>query len=76
MKRRTKTILLFAGAGGIFALVLVGQLAQMGNWFGMLILALLCGWLWAAARHWPRVFDMLYGGGSLQDAEAEVRDEE
>ena len=75
MKRKTKTTLLLVGAGGIFALMLAGQLAELGNWFGILMLALMGGWLWAAARHWPNIFGILYGGGSLEDAERDVRDE-
>ena len=69
MKRKTKTCLLFLSAGGIFALVLAGQLAQLRNWFAILLLALIGGWLWAAARHWPNVFSFLYGGGRVEDAE-------
>lgn len=75
MKRRIRTILLLLSAAVIFALILFGQAMQLGDWFGLVALALLVIWLWAAYRHWPKVFRMLYGGGSLEEAENEVRDE-
>ena len=76
MKRKTITTLLLLSVAAIFVLVIVGTLCQLPNWFGIVMLALMCLWLWAAYCHWPAVFRMLYGGGSLQDAERESRDEE
>ena len=76
MKRRTKTILLLLGAAALFLLVLVGQLAQLGNWFGLVLMALMGLLLWAAWKHWPHVFDVVYGGGSVEKAEQDVHGED
>lgn len=76
MGRKVKTILLFLTFAGFMALIVVGMLLELPNWFGMLLLVYAGLWLWAAYRHWPRVFDMLYGGGSLSDAEEEANDKE
>ena len=76
MSRKAKTALLFLMFAGFMALIVVGMLLEHPNWFGMLLLVYAGLWLWAAYRHWPRVFDMLYGGGSLSDAEEEVKDKE
>ena len=76
MRRKVKTILLCLTFAGFMALIAVGMLLDLPNWFGMLLLGYAGLWLWAAYRHWPQVFDLLYGGGSLSDAEEEVKDKE
>ena len=76
MSRKVKMILLFLTFAGFMALIVVGMLLELPNWFGMLLLAYAGLWLWAAYRHWPKVFELLYSGGSLSDAEEEVKDKE
>ena len=76
MNRKVKTILLFLTFVGFMALIVVGMLLDLPNWFGLLLLGYAGLWLWAAYRHWPKVFDLLYGGGSLSDAEEEVKGKE
>ena len=76
MSWKAKTALLFLTFAGFMALIVVGMLLELPNWFGMLLLVYAGLWLWAAYRHWPKVFELLYGGGSLSDAEEEVKDKE
>ena len=76
MSRKVKTILLFLTFMGFMTLIVVGMLLDLPNWFGLLLLGYAGLWLWAAYRHWTKVFDLLYGGGSLSDAEEEVKDKE
>ena len=76
MGRKVKTILLFLTFAGFMALIVVGMLLELPNWFGMLLLVYAGLWLWAAHRHWPQMFDLLYGGGSLSDAKEEANDKE
>lgn len=76
MSRKVKTILLFLTFAGFMALIVVGMLLELSNWFGMLLVVYAGLWLWAAHRCWPQMFDLLYGGGSLSDAEEEAKDKE
>ena len=76
MSRKAKTVLMFLTFAGFMVLIVVGMLLELPNWFGLLLLVYAGLWLLAAYRHWPKVFDLLYGGGSKQDTEEDVEDKE